>query len=382
MSRSLSVFLDLLRFVAALVVVVGHLTQGSFSTGWPDLTLAGVAAVSIFFVLSGFVISYVASTREHSPREYSVARISRLYSVLVPCVIFSGLVLWLGMRVDPGYMAEWTSGATSLGFLAAHPVLRFFSQSLLTLTFLNSIHNHEAYPAMNSPVWSIGFEAFYYAFFGILLFARGKWRVVLLALTALVAGGGIVRLLPVWWAGVVLHRLTEKRKGKQSWVVGFVLVLLIAVACMGWPAFSAWSKVPHAYLMELFLHGKDRASTAYLFYYWGVVSFALIFAASELEGFLGQVLLPLEKPIRWCAGHTFSIYLFHFPLLVCIYLLTHYDRSSAAKKLMVFVVVLAGCAVLSLISEEKKLAWRRIVKRGLDAVLPRRRAANAQADAR
>lgn len=363
MSRTLSIFLDLLRCSAAIVVVFGHLTEGTFSSGLRDQTIYAVAAVSAFFVLSGFVISYVASTKEHDPVKYTVARLARLYSVLVPAIILSGLVLAVGLKLDPGFVSNWTTSDNNLGFLYHYPAARYLAQSLLPLTFLNSIHNHDAYPALNSPMWSIGFEAAYYALFGIALFTRGRLRIVLLLLSSLLFGTAILRLLPVWLGGVALHRLTLRLKPSRvhAILIGVPCLLALAAGCARWPAFESWSNQPHGELLSGLLHGKGRAEQAYLFYYWGTLTSLLVLAVASLQDWAGLLLIPIEKPVRWCAAHTFSLYLFHFPLLVLVFVLTHYNRASRLADAAAFVTVILLCVLLSSVSESKKFWWRDIL---------------------
>ena len=77
MRRGFSCYLDLARVVACMIVFAHHLTLDSGcydSTDSLCTTLAylipfhaGHSAVVIFFVLSGYVITYVASERETSP---------------------------------------------------------------------------------------------------------------------------------------------------------------------------------------------------------------------------------------------------------------------------------------------------------------------------
>lgn len=369
MQRGLSIFLDVLRFSAALVVVLGHFTQYYFSQGWPDLTVYSLCAVSVFFVLSGFVITFVVNTKERNPRDYSIARISRLYSVLVPAVVLSGLVLLIGVHLDPGYMASWTSPAANLGFLAPHPVLRFGAQSILSLLFLNSVHNHEGYPAMNSPVWSLSFEAAYYALFGIALFSRSWKRVGLIVACCLLVGSGILRLLPVWLLGVGLYFLIRRmRPTKQNQLAGVICLVVLLATVFYWPHVFAWGQLPHRHWLDLVLHGKDRAAMAYLFYYSGIMTALGIYAAAALEPMVARALIPAEKAIRWCADLTFSLYLFHFPLLVAIYVLTHYNRSSITAQAGALSATIVGCWALSYISEHRKYWWRQQVRRIADTL--------------
>ena len=367
MSRTVSIFLDVLRCFAAIVVVVGHLTQGAFSSGLRDLTLYAVSAVSAFFVLSGFVISHVATTKERDPIKYAIARMARLYSVMVPAIILSGLVLIVGLKLDPNFISNWTSPDSNLGFLHTYPVFRFLAQSLLPLTFRNTIQNHDAYPALNSPIWSLGFEAAYYSLFGVALFTRGRRRVVLLLLLSVLFGTAILRLLPVWLAGVALHRLTLRLRltRYQAMLTGLPCLLALAAGCILWPAFDSWSNQPHSMLLHGFLHGRGRAAQAYLFYYWGALTSLLVLAVASLQNPIGRLLIPMEKPIRWCAAHTFSLYLFHFPLYVLVFVLTHYNRASRIADTAAFLTVITLCVLLSSVSEAKKFWWRNMLQRGM-----------------
>ena len=91
MSPSLSLYLDLTRFAAALVVVLGHswlVLLPAYPLHWP-----GPAAVIVFFVLSGFVIAYVTDGRDRTLADYALNRLSRLWSVALPALGF-GMVLF------------------------------------------------------------------------------------------------------------------------------------------------------------------------------------------------------------------------------------------------------------------------------------------------
>ena len=91
LDRSFSIYLDLVRFLAALAVVAMHFAQlGIVQAPWaPQLMLLGREAVVAFFVLSGFVIAYTTHERRPSAREYAVARCARLYSVALPILLLA-----------------------------------------------------------------------------------------------------------------------------------------------------------------------------------------------------------------------------------------------------------------------------------------------------
>ena len=79
-----SLHLDLMRFLAAALVLMHHALQPPFSAD--PVPLPGRSAVIVFFVISGFVIAYVTDTRESRWREYAVSRSARIYSVVVPAL--------------------------------------------------------------------------------------------------------------------------------------------------------------------------------------------------------------------------------------------------------------------------------------------------------
>lgn len=68
------------------------------------------------------------------------------------------------------------------------------------------------------------------------------------------------------------------------------------------------------------------------------------------------------------AGSTFSIYLFHFPVLVFVYSLTHYDRDSTTAVIAAFAATLAACVALSYGSERRKRVWTSLIVRMFEGV--------------
>jgi peptidoglycan/LPS O-acetylase OafA/YrhL len=67
MSRSFSVYLDLVRIVSALMVVLYHSTCACSARPPFHCSNHGHAAVIVFFVLSGYVIAHITATR-NTPR--------------------------------------------------------------------------------------------------------------------------------------------------------------------------------------------------------------------------------------------------------------------------------------------------------------------------
>ena len=88
MHKSTSIYLDAVRFLASLTVFYYHVCELGIVTTEFRLYLAR-EAVMVFFVLSGFVISYVAINKDHNLQVYMVGSLSRLYSVVLPALLLT-----------------------------------------------------------------------------------------------------------------------------------------------------------------------------------------------------------------------------------------------------------------------------------------------------
>ena len=93
--------LDLLRFVAAISVVLYHYGYGApFGVAASHVTEFGFLGVQLFFMISGFVILWTAMNK--SAFEFIASRISRLYPTFWACVLLTAATLFfLGRKIGP-----------------------------------------------------------------------------------------------------------------------------------------------------------------------------------------------------------------------------------------------------------------------------------------
>jgi peptidoglycan/LPS O-acetylase OafA/YrhL len=118
----LSIYLDLVRFGAAMVVFLGHVASLRLTGGflW-QLGPYTTEAVTVFFVLSGFVIAYTTEQGETSARSYAVARAARIYSVALPALVLTFALDAIGRSIKPElYIASW-------GYMADNRMWQFVS---------------------------------------------------------------------------------------------------------------------------------------------------------------------------------------------------------------------------------------------------------------
>jgi peptidoglycan/LPS O-acetylase OafA/YrhL len=134
-----------LRLVAALVVVVhhakGYLIPESFFVPASE-------AVSFFFVLSGFILTYIYHERTYSLRDYYLARIARI----LPASLLSIAVFIL--LINPFAFDPSSPLRPNLAITASN---LFLAQSLIPIPAY--------YFALNAVLWSVSVEAFFYLFF-------------------------------------------------------------------------------------------------------------------------------------------------------------------------------------------------------------------------
>jgi peptidoglycan/LPS O-acetylase OafA/YrhL len=165
--------------------------QDGIAFGWLPLTHLSHEAVIVFFVLSGFIIHHSTTNRLTTASAYAAARLSRMYSVVLPAIILcSALALLVEYSGFKGTMTNYKEFA--------------WSHAISSALFLNESWNNPATLSLNAPFWSLCYEVWFYVMFGVFVFARGAARWGLLALAALIAGPAILALLPVWLMGAWL----------------------------------------------------------------------------------------------------------------------------------------------------------------------------------
>ncbi|HET6306603.1 MAG TPA: acyltransferase [Rhodopila sp.] len=341
MTRQTSVYLDLIRFTAALVVFLGH-TSGRRMTGgflWPIAQFMS-EAVTIFFVLSGYVIAYVRDEKERSARTFVVSRVARVYSVALPALVLTFAFDWIGRSISPHvYNPSW-------GYHAEHQGWQFFAN----LLFVNRLWFNAVTPGSNLPFWSLGYEVWYYVIFAACTFLTGWRRMIAGAACLLVVGPQIAAMLPIWLIGAGCYRLS--RLGRIGPVAG---AALCAGCLAGWIGYEAWA-FRHGRLIGLApeMLGRPELVEDYLV--------AALFAG-HLLGFnalsrLVRVPDRVAASVRWVAGATFSLYLFHLPVTQILTALSPWPLASAANRALVEGGTLVIVFALSELTERRKELWR------------------------
>lgn len=333
-----SLLLDSLRIIAALTVLVSHGYDQWFPTagqGAGDTGKLAHAAVVIFFVLSGFVIAYTTTSRNRGPRDYAVARLSRLSSVVLPALAFTVVIQFVVSFFDPGINAH-----------------NWIIKYILTASFLNEIWFLSAAPYICRSLWSLGFEFWYYVIFGAYFFRRQmKWGTLLVLLLCVFAGPKILLMMPIWIAGCFAFWLPSPKINRTAaWATVFGLLALAVIMALILPSF------PKSIGTKPFFFANQFVTD------WAVgLLVALALWCIPFENW--RQTQPLKTQwVRKLADLTFPIYVLHLPILVLFRMLFPFQVANAAQ----LSLALTGSFILSLVLgiflERQRPVWVRFFK--------------------
>jgi peptidoglycan/LPS O-acetylase OafA/YrhL len=342
-STATSVLLDVLRLASAIVIAGVHLTQSCFSVGWPNLTDEGKPALVMLFLLSGLVIRYVTVIRRGRMTDFWVDRISRVYSVVVPALVFTIVASYLAMRINPAYyMPNW-------GEASNRPLLRIG----LNLIFMSQSWNLTFDPFSNTPFWTLSYEVFYYVFYAVAFYLVGIRRAFWLVIAAVLAGQHILLLLPLWLIGCLAQDIYQRARDPKISLRKLNLIFL-AVGAGGVVLFPAAVKLLiylKGFVTRFFWahhHAPINLHWAYAYYEEGLPTvFLLLWMMLLFERLKVSEKAAWVQWVRLLSEATFPLYLLHFPLYVLIVAIFPNERANAPFKLAMLVLCVAISSLLA-----------------------------------
>lgn len=326
MSSQLSEFLNLARWMAALLVVLHHarhlwfmdlsnVTNKSLSIKvFYFFTGFGGEAVMVFFLLSGFLVGGGAlkKMRENSfnATDYMISRISRIYTVLVPALICGGLLDWIGLRYLNGteiYTNSAQYKTKSLGFVIA--------DNLDISTFMSNLFNLQGTLShvfgSNTPLWSLSYEWWYYCLFALILTLMSRKTSELSFWISAVCIVAAVFVFPfkqtlyfsVWMLGAWIATI-ESSRFRISPVYAWAIFILLA----------SGSRISHIYFDSL----QDQPIGEFINFLQNFLVAAgfsiLILSIRNIKTFV-----PGSNSFHMrMADFSYTIYLLHVPMLVFI----------------------------------------------------------------
>jgi peptidoglycan/LPS O-acetylase OafA/YrhL len=332
LSSGESFLMDIVRFLAALWVMLMHGYAIWFPSNSQKAFHFGHAAVIIFFVLSGYVISYTSIKKNRGLKEYFVARFSRLYSILIPSLLItSGIEIYI-FNFYPLYYHEINRG---------WPLLRYIFSGV----FINEIWFFSSAPPLNAPLWSLSFEFWYYVVYAFIFFVRPlKVSIALTLIAIFIAGPKILSMMPIWLLGVWAYRFKKMDIPKWSAltisVINFLIAGILIVFMrslpykLGTPPWFFASSFISDFIIGLFF--------ALGFYFFPALSF-------ESKNWIGY--------FRKIANLTFPIYLLHNPFFNLMKCVISFKANSYSQYILVFFILLIIVSILGFVMENYKKNW-------------------------
>lgn len=324
------VWLDLARGISALLVCAGHLRAAMFVDYSYTLskngflgklfyfsTGLGHQAVMVFFVLSGFFVggSVISKGANFKMTNYGIARLSRLWVVLLPALAFTFIVDIYINAYSPNVLSGKYYSTLSSG-----PKNGFYSDSITTLVgnlfFLQNI----CVPIFgsNGPLWSLANEFWYYVLFPLIFIAiRGSCKRILARIaSALVAvmimvtiGREIFDGFIILLFGVVTYKIYIYRAPKHRLLLSLVTAALFSASIVD-------SKLS-------IITGHANTSSDLL-----VGFFFALFLISINNASTSWRTKEIAWTSKWLSEISYTLYLTHFPLVLLIFSALYRDNQQ------------------------------------------------------
>ncbi|WCZ35808.1 acyltransferase family protein [Corynebacterium heidelbergense] len=319
--------IDGLRGLAVLAVVIYHFF-GNFMRG-------GYLGVDVFFVISGFLITSLlvrerATTGKINVGEFWLRRLRRI----VPAALF---VLFIG-TIAAGFIGGDSAVHLNFQFLGA----LLFVSNWTQLADANSYFT-DAGVRVFAHYWSLAIEEQFYLIWPLLLILLSKLKIKPKQLRMIVVGGALASFL---WMVINYDPKVDPTRvyyGTDTHAFGLLLGAALAlwltsdspnVDADTWPEFHkrrilrriglslAAMLVLPGLIALLFILPDTSAWT-----YRGGLLLASLLATSVLY-FLVRGVLPMKqffemRPLRWLGRISYSLYLWHWPIVVLLRELTH-----------------------------------------------------------
>ncbi|PPD35137.1 MAG: hypothetical protein CTY19_03285 [Methylomonas sp.] len=349
MNKELSVYFDLIRFIACLAVLIYHSNMRNIIIEPIALSNYGHSAVIVFFVLSGYVISYITNKKEDSLLLYSTSRFARIYSVALPALIITPFLDILGESLNNTfYIGKTTHDYWYLRILAG-------------LFFLNEIWFISIMEFSNVPYWSLCYEVWYYVIYGAFVFTRGRKRILILTCLLLFVGPKILLLFPIWCLGVFIYKnkLLKSLPEICGWIAFAASFFLFFIfdyfkIADNFNSFTESIIGPEWYKQLTF--SKFFLSD----YIFSSIIFINFIGFRAISHRFGVVFNFFTSTIRIMANHTFALYLFHQPLILVFAAAISGNPRSSQFYLETMFCVGISIYLLAKISENKKHLYKKI----------------------
>jgi peptidoglycan/LPS O-acetylase OafA/YrhL len=339
MNRGISVKIDAatsdlmdgLRGVSAMIVACVHAFQvfvlPYFGVGSPIHVLTGLLAthaVTMFFIVSGFMI-YVSTLRHKNAdgsfqsANFAEARIARIYPPLIAAITLTILVYlaihWLGLHGSESFRL-----GGELFVARERAILEWSALPSTFFLFYGAVPFAPTPINMDGPLWTLGYEWWFYILIFLLARLWNGWSFSTLApliavIVMLVVGRNTLFLwfLLIWLSGFWLGRIyiNGQLSAERFWV---------KIATFGCGALIAMFVLGREHLIKDLLNPFGTPSAQQLMVVVGVL-FTL--AVSILVRHAASSGLRVPNSITNLGKFSYTLYVIHYPLRLLSFSLLH-----------------------------------------------------------
>jgi peptidoglycan/LPS O-acetylase OafA/YrhL len=354
MSLEFSILLDLIRAMAAFFVALAHLSHVAYIGEFKGFFVwAGNPAVMVFFVLSGYLIAFSCDTKHTNFKSYFFARLVRLLPVYLLALFLVPILDILGHQNNPDLYINYP-----------YPDLgNIISRISVYLLFLQESNLFDSFRYFsNGPLWSLGYEFFYYIFFGIVIYFKEKLLITFLCVVlSFLFFPKPLLLFPVWLLGVAIYKIHKSNKieisTKQS-LSGFVLSLFLLLLVI-LPSKTSQIIQVFCLKMQSFYIDNTSPSSIYIECYLIGCIFALsLLCAQQFLKHIDFKIIPnklkqnsIIKLIKTFSGFSYTLYVIHVPLIIYLSSFSFITRQSIFQQLAILLITYSISYMLSLLFE-------------------------------
>lgn len=169
----------------------------------------------------------------------------------------------------------------------------------------------------------------------------------------IIAGPRIVVLFPLWLAGLGSWWLRAHGRPRRVGVQRLLLLLPLAL----WVGYEMWAR----------RHGREFAAVPLILdrpellqdYVVGLLFAAHLLGTAALASWMAWLPATMATLVRRLAGTKFTLYLFHFPLLMFLRAVLPGSAGSWRVRLPLLILPPLLCFAIAQVTERRKDIWRR-----------------------
>jgi len=323
-----SILLDLIRGVSAQLVVIGHGISyfGIFMMfHQPNFPWIQNIAVLIFFILSGFLISYstfrkMKYKKIYSFKQYFIDRFSRIYSAFIPSLIVVFFIDTINIKTSVNYK-----------FFNAFDIKTFFANVFMLQDYplFKYIHvrNITSFGSAR-PFWTLAVEWWIYIFVGyfILVFIKNEInfkKIIIL---------GFISFVPIF------NFFNGRGNGLFAfWLFGALIYLVLKNQLLS--KISKHVKILMIIVLTLMAIQRVRVTMKeYEAVFAFIISFIILLLVDLFKNYNFSKLS--SKLIRAQADYSYTLYLLHYSVLDIIY--NNFEKEYNPYFLFVLGVILSN----------------------------------------